>query len=89
MIWQIVLTGIIGAVAGNVLGYIMYAPPTKLPPRKDFDYPTTYVMHPYDMNGKEYKNINYCYRCGEHARVHNQKFCHNCGSKLLWDWRKK
>lgn len=28
----------------------------------------------------------YCYLCG--TKVYNQKFCHNCGAFLDWEFRK-
>lgn len=41
------------------------------------------VKHPIMANGKENKKVTYCYSCG--TTVRNQKYCHWCGRKLIWD----
>jgi len=40
------------------------------------------VKHPINDKGKENKLVTYCYHCGTNVR--QQKFCHNCGYKLIW-----
>ena len=43
---------------------------------------TAEVRHPTDSDGKINKSMSYCYHCGAHVR--DQKYCKNCGWKLLW-----
>lgn len=40
------------------------------------------VKHPIDVNGKINKKVTYCFHCG--TNVIHQKYCHGCGSKLIW-----
>lgn len=48
----------------------------------------TEVKHPIDSEGKVNHRVSYCYACG--ANVKNQKYCQNCGRKLLlWPGQKK
>lgn len=44
---------------------------------------TSIVLHPINMDNKENKLVTYCYQCG--ANVRNQKHCHRCGRKLIWN----
>ena len=41
------------------------------------------VRHPIDSEGNLNKKVTYCFHCG--TNVKNQKYCHGCGSKLLWN----
>ena len=43
---------------------------------------TVRVMHPIGNEGEFKTNLNYCYKCGTHVR--DQKYCHQCGYKLIW-----
>ena len=43
------------------------------------------VACPIGMKGELRTHETYCFHCGTHVK--NQKFCHYCGRKLLWDQR--
>lgn len=71
-----------GIFFGGISGHLMF----RHKPKNKFKYPTTYVKHPIDMDGKPNKKVYYCFSCG--ANVKDQKFCHNCGKKLIWNEEK-
>lgn len=41
------------------------------------------VLYPVFIGFKPFIKIPYCYHCGQ--KVHDQKYCHGCGSLLDWN----
>jgi len=42
----------------------------------------SFVCHPLNSDCKICRKHSYCYTCG--AGVKNQKYCGDCGSRLMW-----